>query len=806
MKISLVKVALSFLLISCGIMWVRFVTSQHPQQTLSSMTWDLGKQGAFATSLTEDTRGRIFVGTEGNGVWMYNPRHAQWRQWTAQKSGLADDNVYALAVDKKGRVWAGTLRNGVSVYNGLQWRNYDVLNGPLGERVFDIAVCPTDGDVWIATNAGLARYSDEKDTWKYYTRADGLPSDQAQALGFDAKGNIYVATQCDGLAIGDVSNNYTKWRFVTGSSGVGNVANAIKLPPMRGLPSNLLNDVLVARSGTVYVSTNLGLAWSRDAGKTWSYRRGRDWMEKMQGLLIKPPQPTKQDSNQGTLDEDYTTGLSQDLAGHLWIGHRQTGYEVLNEQTMKPIAQAKVNTTHNPSYDFVTKILSTMSGATYLAYYGGGVEQSSTLTLSNDKPNSATVDLAAVDFPTTAAPPTLQELNTLQKKVGQQHPALRTGDGAFLDEDWTTQGDWVGRYGRQHTILCATILPGHEFSQSFNYVTAGKLGPSYPGDSLRNWIHWSQSEDLRVLYNPSLGYRREAEWDDHGETYSMKREGPDVWVTVCVPPGIHRVSLYFFNKDGHDNNHNRFRDYLVELRPWSSKLEDALKTSPLAQTRVRDFWGGCYKSFIVRGAKPAPVQEGYFTEPVTPYYIRISRNYSHNTILQAVMIDKLRADTGKATLNVEDQSTLPSMGKVMYHPPFVENTRLKLQEVSNKKVEVAAHNIWTLLNKAYVQEGSQTLQREGRLLPYRALASITGDNKVTLQPLLNSWRWKLFLWSPQERAQFNTTMKEGWVSSRLNPSLVRNTWVIKDGDNMIFKPIEPTREWPPKGAKMAPLK
>src|SRR5207248_6569538 len=104
------------------------------------------------------------------------------------EDGLGDDYGYALACDRRGRVWVGHVNHGVSAYDGSRWQNYEPvggvsrpgsLSGPLGERVFRIAVCPTDGDVWIATSRGLARYSDSNDMWSYYTRAEGLPSEQA---------------------------------------------------------------------------------------------------------------------------------------------------------------------------------------------------------------------------------------------------------------------------------------------------------------------------------------------------------------------------------------------------------------------------------------------------------------------------------------------------------------------------------------------------------------------------------------------------------------------------------------------------
>jgi ligand-binding sensor domain-containing protein len=244
-------------------------------------------------AMAEDHAGNIWVGAEDQqypGLLVYNPQ-TKWRKYTTA-DGMGDNYAYAIAVDTLGRIWVGHLNHGVSVYNGSTWQNYDQvaglsrpdsLAGPLGERVFDIKISPLDGDVWIASSLGLARYSIGRDDWRYYTRADGVPSDQFNALAFAPDGTLYGATQADGVAIAHAEDDYAAWKHVPGPE---------KMPLHdrgEGLASTYTNDVLVARDGTVYVATIHGLSYSRDAGQSWHYLRGRDYGRKVQGLYKGPP-------------------------------------------------------------------------------------------------------------------------------------------------------------------------------------------------------------------------------------------------------------------------------------------------------------------------------------------------------------------------------------------------------------------------------------------------------------------------------------------------------------------------------------
>jgi ligand-binding sensor domain-containing protein len=396
-------------------------------------------------SLAQDLQGNIWAGTEDKGVFCYDPKASEDKQWTQfnTKNGLGDDNAYAIAVDKLGRVWVGTLNHGVSVYNFKEWKNYDVLDGPIGERTFAITTCPTDGDVWIATSAGLTRYSLKQETWSYYTRADGLPEDQANAIAFDSAGDIYVGTQCHGIAVAKAAEEYKKWAVVRGPG-----VQLPVTPTGTGLPTSLINGVLVARDGAIYAATTAGLAWSKDKGKTWQYLRGRDYGAKVKGRWggapagwTEAPKPVMD----MLLPEDYVTCVAQDDSGLVWLGFRQQGYLAFDPKTNRHVFEG--NQKGEGLVDnYVLAFLHPSDFRPWIATYGGGVGLAKhVMKAAGVKQEAGAPSKGAADvppFPRRAEPPTLvqtrEKLAAVKETTSAKPPTEHMG--VALPDDWTTQG------------------------------------------------------------------------------------------------------------------------------------------------------------------------------------------------------------------------------------------------------------------------------------------------------------------------------------------------------------------------------
>lgn len=701
------------------------------------------------TALCTDKQGRLYVGTEGEGIWRYDkslnskslnsaekqtPAAKAWTRFTA-KEGLGDDNVYALVCDAQGRIWAGHLNHGVSVFNGTSWRNYDVLSGPLGERVFDIAVSPRDGSVWMATNAGLTRYLPAQNSWRDIPLAgpltakpgdvlSGMSAIVPSCLAFGANGDLVLGTQADGLFLGKAGSDYRSWSRVEISS-TGTMATG------QELPSGMINDVLVTKSGALYAATPRGLAFSRD-GIAWRYLRGRDWNNTGElPASSGAPRAAPEILPESLLREDWITCLAENPAnGRLLVGYRRAGWEerpVLASGA--PGREAPVLPARKEEGQDYTRALLAVNDQVALGFYGAGVRllsdsklpgskmegefrlpaltappvqkitpilapvipqsevQSGAQNEVSAKPGapsalpsaspsaanpaqapkpkipeanpvaaSAERERGGAPFPAPRAVPTLEELNSLLRQLRDvAWPKAGEPVVAALPGDWRTQGDWLGRRGRFWACLCAMVSPG-----DYQWGAGGTpvdyridVSPQYKTESTRYWVHWLYTDNPRSLemaptylqsriarkLTTMAKPRREAQADDAGESYSMRREGPNLYVTVRVPLGAHTLSLYTFSPNAQEGS-NRFRDYRVSLRdypaakPLRSKFPADLsdwETRPeLAHARVTDPYGGAWQRFLVSGPRVVTVE--------------INRNHSFNTILGAVTLDMLEEE------------------------------------------------------------------------------------------------------------------------------------------------------------------
>jgi signal transduction histidine kinase/ligand-binding sensor domain-containing protein/CheY-like chemotaxis protein len=238
---------------SDGNLWIGAgggLTRLTPFGVCSSFDSRNGLRNDSPQALLEDRQGNLWVGTNGGGLSRFGD--GKIVSYTAAH-GLSHDVAFAVLEDRRGDIWIGTvgglnrIRNGViesfahranldgriraihESRDGAIWvaNNHTIVriederlqllltskDGLPGEAITSILET-ANGDIWIGTDAGLARYRDGQ--LRVFTTADGLTSDLIGPLHEDRQRRLWIATKGGGAA--RLANN--RFTSVAGLDGV----------------------------------------------------------------------------------------------------------------------------------------------------------------------------------------------------------------------------------------------------------------------------------------------------------------------------------------------------------------------------------------------------------------------------------------------------------------------------------------------------------------------------------------------------------------------------------------------------------
>lgn len=156
-------------------------------------------------SLYEDSQGKLWIGTFGDGVICWDPASNRSRR-LSEANGMANGSV--LSIDGyKNKLWLATLGGVVEISNTekaldldrIPFRNLSedpALSGKFFYKVF----VDFDGVLWFATDGhGVIKY--QADVAVNLLEADLLPVKTAYTISQDDFGNIWVGTSNDGVYI-----------------------------------------------------------------------------------------------------------------------------------------------------------------------------------------------------------------------------------------------------------------------------------------------------------------------------------------------------------------------------------------------------------------------------------------------------------------------------------------------------------------------------------------------------------------------------------------------------------------------------
>ncbi|AXY74114.1 hybrid sensor histidine kinase/response regulator [Paraflavitalea soli] len=198
----------------------------------------------------------LWMGTFLQGIYVLNMKSGAIRHYSKGdgSSGLLSDEVFCIRQDRRGNVWIGTNGKGVQVYvpgKKVFQKLGDFIAGAGGDKRPEIGFMraieeDSEGKIWMAApGRGIDMYDPATHTfWMYGRRqAGGLPIDEVQCLMAEKDGVLWGGTGGRGLCRLD---------FRRDSFSIYTTRD--------GLASEVIWKIMEDNTGKLWISTNKGIS------------------------------------------------------------------------------------------------------------------------------------------------------------------------------------------------------------------------------------------------------------------------------------------------------------------------------------------------------------------------------------------------------------------------------------------------------------------------------------------------------------------------------------------------------------------
>ena len=296
----------SMLIARDGTFWVGTLTGLF--NVTSSGVWSRTPGvSAQVSVIQEGTNGLLWVGTIGQGLYLYRQRHLVHVSSTV----LPSRTVQAILEDREKNIWLGT-RTGIL---SLSRTPVDIVSLPGGaDFEYETIYRDSDGSILVATSTQLFRI---RDGIAKPFRFAGMPNLRVRTLLRDRQGNLWIGT--DGSGLLRVAGHQIQ-RFTY----------------KNGLINDFVRAILQSRDGSIWVGTDGGITHigpgtrqSFGVPEGLAYfsitalfedRDGDLWVGTSRGLSHISNERIVHDAATQSMQNEQLWSIDQDPSGGIWFG------------------------------------------------------------------------------------------------------------------------------------------------------------------------------------------------------------------------------------------------------------------------------------------------------------------------------------------------------------------------------------------------------------------------------------------------------------------------------------------------------
>lgn len=205
----------------------------------------------LALTLMKDSKGQIWIGTDGRGLWLLDEKARVMRPFDIGYTGFDHraGKVSYLFEDRQGNIWVSFVEKGIAIIprtlSGFRSIENDYFSAKRNISDHSIlSVCmDSDERLWVGTNGGGLYIMTMEDGY-YNVESHVLPHENViTALYQDSRGLMYIGTYLHGLYIYDPRKKDYQRIVVEDSSF---------------LRHNHVSDIIEDRKGNIWVATQGG--------------------------------------------------------------------------------------------------------------------------------------------------------------------------------------------------------------------------------------------------------------------------------------------------------------------------------------------------------------------------------------------------------------------------------------------------------------------------------------------------------------------------------------------------------------------
>lgn len=297
---------------------------------------DGSRVSVFCLSLVDN---RLLVGTDGQGVWVYDPLDKILKKFEKNNSPLDFSNgkVHALLEDREKNLWVGLFQKGVALiprqenpfeYYGRRSIHYN----PIGEACVMSLFSDSKSRLWVGTDGeGLYELSADGQRVNHYLAGVGMGGHTILCICEDSEGNFWLGSYTGGLMRLDLRTGHCDYPLPLQNEKIFSIVEDRKKNLYIGtFSSGFYQYNLLTRELRHYESSKdeTGDLGRNELANDWVNsllcdRDGHIWIAHYQGVsCFNPKTGSFLDCGQRNTLVTGCVGycLLEDASGHIWAG------------------------------------------------------------------------------------------------------------------------------------------------------------------------------------------------------------------------------------------------------------------------------------------------------------------------------------------------------------------------------------------------------------------------------------------------------------------------------------------------------